>query len=266
MGVLNVTPDSFSDGGRFSDVGAAVDRIGRMLEEGAAIIDIGGESTRPGADPVPSDVELRRVMPVLEAALKAYPVAMFSIDTTKYDVAEAALSAGAHLLNDVSGLRAEPRFIELCAGHKKPLVIMHSIGDPKTMQIDPRYDDVVEDVARILETQASRAEAAGVPQVIIDPGIGFGKTLRQNLALLGRLDRLTGGPRPVLIGASRKSVIGGILGGRPVDGRLAGTIALHYHALTLGAKIIRAHDVREAFDSILVHTSITHELASDRLS
>lgn len=266
MGVLNLTPDSFSDGGRYADTEAALARIARMEAEGAAIIDIGGESTRPGSDPVSADEELRRVMPVLEAALSAHPRLLFSIDTTKYAVAEAALQAGAHILNDVSGLRAEPRFIGLCAKHQRPLVLMHSIGDPKTMQQDPRYDDVVEEVAVFLETRAAAAEAAGVPQVIVDPGIGFGKTLAHNLALLRHLERLTKGPRPVLVGASRKSMIGAILGGRAVDGRLAGTIAVHAHALMKGAKILRVHDVREANDSILVHRSLANEPVSDRIS
>jgi dihydropteroate synthase len=265
MGVLNLTPDSFSDGGRFMETEAALARIARMEAEGAAIIDIGGESTRPGSDPVSADEELARVMPVLEAGLKTHPRMRFSIDTTKYAVAEAALAAGAHLLNDVSGLRAEPRFVDLCATYRRPLVLMHSIGDPKTMQQDPRYDDVVEEVAVFLDTRAAMAEAAGVPQVIVDPGIGFGKTLEHNLALLRHLERLTNGPRPVLVGASRKSMIGTILGGRPVDGRLAGTIAVHAHALMKGAKILRVHDVREANDSILVHRSLSNEPLSHRI-
>lgn len=266
MGVLNVTPDSFSDGGRYPDAEAALARIAQMEADGAAIIDIGGESTRPGSDPVSADEELARVMPVLDAALKAHPRMRFSIDTTKYAVAQAALEAGAHILNDVSGLRAEPRFADLCARFRRPLVIMHSIGDPKTMQQDPRYDDVVEEVAAFLEAKAALAEAAGVPQVIVDPGIGFGKTLEHNLALIRHLDRLTRGPRPVLVGASRKSMVGAILGGRPVDGRLAGTIAVHAHALMKGAKILRVHDVREANDSILVHRSLANESSSVRIS
>jgi len=266
MGVLNLTPDSFSDGGRFTDPEAALARIAQMEADGAAIVDIGGESTRPGSDPVSADAELRRVMPVLEAALKAHPRLLFSIDTTKHAVAEAALQAGAHILNDVSGLRAEPRFIDLCVTYRRPLVLMHAIGDPKTMQQDPRYDDVVEEVAVFLDTRAAMAEAAGVPQVIVDPGIGFGKTVAHNLALLRHLDRLTKGPRPVLVGVSRKSMIGAILGGRPVEGRLAGTIAVHAHALMMGAKILRVHDVREANDSILVHRSLANEPLSHRIS
>lgn len=256
MGVLNCTPDSFSDGGRFVDVDAALARIRQMREEGASIIDIGGESTRPGSEPVSEDEELRRVMPVIERAVGMFPELLFSIDTTKYAVAEAALHSGVHLLNDVSGLRKEPRFVDLCATYRRPLVLMHSIGDPKTMQNNPEYGDVVSEVFGWLEATAERAEAAGVPQIILDPGIGFGKTLPQNLELLRHLDQLTKGPRPVLIGASRKSMVGAILGNRPVDGRLAGTLATHYHALVKGAKILRVHDVQEATDSILVYTAI----------
>lgn len=256
MGVLNCTPDSFSDGGMFVDVDAALARIRQMQAEGASIIDIGGESTRPGSDPVSEDEELRRVMPVIERAVPMFPELWFSVDTTKYAVAEAAFHSGIHLLNDVSGLRREPRFVELCAAFQRPLILMHSIGDPKTMQNSPQYDDVVTEVFGWLETTAEMAEAAGVPQLILDPGIGFGKTLPQNVDLLRNLERLTAGPRPVLIGASRKSMIGAILGQRPVDGRLAGTLATHYHALTKGAKILRVHDVQEATDSILVYTAI----------
>lgn len=256
MGVLNCTPDSFSDGGKFVDVDAALARIRRMEAEGASIIDIGGESTRPGSDPVSEEEELRRVMPVIERAVGMFPELLFSIDTTKYAVAESAFHSGVHLLNDVSGLRKEPRFVTLCASFQRPLILMHSIGDPKTMQLNPQYDDVVSEVFGWLTSTAERTEAAGVPQTILDPGIGFGKTLPQNLALLRNLDQLTSGPRPVLIGASRKSMIGAILGDRPVDGRLAGTLAAHYHALTKGAKILRVHDVQEATDSILVYTAI----------
>lgn len=256
MGVLNCTPDSFSDGGMFVDVDAALARIRQMQVEGVAIVDIGGESTRPGSDPVSENEELRRVMPVIERAVGMFPDLWFSIDTTKYAVAEAAFHNGVHLLNDVSGLRKEPRFVDLCASFQRPLILMHSIGDPKSMQNTPLYDDVVAEVFGWLETVARMAEAAGVPQLILDPGIGFGKTLPQNLDLLRNLNRLTAGPRPVLIGASRKSMIGTILGNRPVDGRLAGTLAAHYHALVKGAMILRVHDVQEASDSILVYTSI----------
>ncbi len=257
MGVLNCTPDSFSDGGMYVDADAAMERIRRMQAEGASIIDIGGESTRPGSDPVSEIEEARRVLPVIERALAAFPNLLFSIDTTKYAIAEEALHSGVHILNDVSGLRKEPRFVELCARYQRPLVVMHSIGDPKTMQSAPHYDDVVGEVFGFLESAAARAESAGVPQVIMDPGFGFGKTLEQNLALLRNLDLLTSGPRPVLVGASRKSMIGAILNQRPVNGRLAGTLAAHYHALVKGAKILRVHDVQEASDCILVYTALS---------
>jgi dihydropteroate synthase len=266
MGVLNCTPDSFSDGGAYVDVDAAMARIDQMKREGASIVDIGGESTRPGSEPVSEDEELARVMPVLERALVAHPDLVFSIDTTKYAVAESALRRGAHVLNDVSGLRNEPRFVDLCVAFQRPIILMHSIGTPKTMQNNTVYDDVTSEVFGELLAKAEMCHAAGVPQIILDPGIGFGKTLPQNLALIQHLDQLASERWPVLIGVSRKSMIGTILNNRPVDGRLAGGIALQYHALTKGAKILRTHDVQEASDSILIYTSLTNENLPNRLS
>jgi dihydropteroate synthase len=252
MGILNVTPDSFADGGRYTRVDAALRRIETMLEEGAAFIDIGGESTRPGSDPVSAETELSRVLPVLEKATERFPNAVFSVDTTKYEIARAALQAGAHYINDVSGLRKEPRFIGLCTEFEAGLMLMHSIGDPKTMQQSPHYVNVVEEVLDFLLEGAKRARKSGVGSVVIDPGIGFGKTLKHNLDLLRAIPRYAATDYPVLIGASRKSMIAQILDGRPAGERLAGTITLHSYAIMKGAAIIRVHDVREAVDSVRI--------------
>ncbi|TVQ11603.1 MAG: dihydropteroate synthase [Balneolaceae bacterium] len=256
MGVLNVTPDSFSDGGRFNSAAVAMQRIGQMISEGAAIIDVGGESTRPGSGPVSLQDELARIKPVLEQAVKAFPDTFFSIDTTKYEVASVALEAGAHFINDISGLKKEPRFAELAARYGAALVIMHSSGDPKTMQMNPEYGNVIDDVYTFLTAQAEFARSEGVGSIIIDPGIGFGKKLEHNLALLSSISTFANTGYPVLVGASNKSMIGNLLDNRPVEKRLAGTLAVHYDALTKGAKIIRVHDVREAFDSILIYNAI----------
>ncbi len=256
MGVLNLTPDSFSDGGRYDTLEAALARFGRMVADGADWVDIGGESTRPGAGPVSEAEELRRVLPVIEAAAALHPQVPISIDTTKYAVAEAALRAGARMVNDVSGLRYEPRLADLCARHGAALVVMHSIGTPQTMQADPHYTDVVADVRAFLEAAARRAEAAGVPHILIDPGIGFGKTLAHNLELLRRLPEIAALPWPVLVGASRKRLVGDLTGRTDPTDRLAGTLALHYDALVRGARMLRVHDVKEAADSVSVYVSL----------
>lgn len=253
MGILNCTPDSFSDGGLYMDVDAAVIRAGEMISQGASIIDIGGESTRPGSDPVPVAQEMQRTIPVLEKCIARWPEIAFSIDTTKFEVAEAALQTGAHYVNDVSGLRKEPRFIDLCIKYNAGLMIMHSIGNPKTMQENPVYDNVVEEVRHELVSKADEARARGVKEVVIDPGIGFGKTLKHNIALIKSISRFCDTGYPVLIGASRKSMIGNMLNGRPAEDRLAGTLAVHYHALLSGAHILRVHDVQEAHDTLLVY-------------
>jgi len=264
MGVLNVTPDSFSDGGEVRDVESALKRVAQMVESGADLIDVGGESTRPGSDPVTPEEELRRVIPVLEKALPAFPRTMFSIDTTKYEVASQALECGVHMVNDVSGLQNSPALAELCAGHRAALVIMHSRGAPKTMQQNPEYVDAVSEIAAFLKVKAEQAARAGVEQVIIDPGIGFGKTLQHNLQIIARLREICRLGYPVLVGASRKSMIGKLLadehGDRPVNKRLAGTLALHYHALMQGAAILRVHDVREARDSLEVFKALSSVL------
>ncbi|PWN05589.1 dihydropteroate synthase [Rhodohalobacter mucosus] len=260
MGILNATPDSFSDGGEYLNINRATDRIGRMLEEGADIIDVGGESTRPGSDPVSLQEEMDRVLPILEKAIPMYSDALFSIDTTKYEVAKAALDTGTHIVNDVSGLRKEPRFSSLCAESGAGYVLMHSSAAPKTMQLNPEYknDDVTGELIRFFEEGIHTLESDGNDAIIIDPGIGFGKTLAHNCTIVAELQKFSKFGYPVLMGASRKSMIGGLLNDRPVDGRLAGTLAVHYHSLMNGANILRVHDVQEAADSISVFTALTN--------
>ena len=256
MGVLNTTPDSFSDGGEYVEKEVALSRIDQMVREGAGIVDVGGESTRPGSDPVSVETELDRTIPVLEKAISAYPEVLFSIDTTKYEVASAALDAGAHIINDVSGLKKEPRFADLCAETGAAYICMHSQGDPKTMQKSPEYREVVEDIFHFLKDKINYLAGKGVRNVVIDPGIGFGKTLAHNLKLVSDLAKFKELKTPILIGASRKSSIGEILGGRQPGGRLAGTIALHYQCLVNGASIIRVHDVEEAVDSVKIFNAV----------
>ena len=259
MGILNATPDSFSDGGEYLDRDAALLRIDEMVEEGVRIIDIGGESTRPGSEPVSAEEEIGRTIPLLKEAVPRHKEIVFSIDTTKYEVARLALEAGAHMVNDVSGLRKEPRFAELCADSGAAYVCMHSIADPKTMQDKPEYEDVIDEITRFFEERSERLEKAGVESVILDPGIGFGKKLDHNLAILANLESFLPFRRPLLIGASRKSMIGQILGNRPAEDRLIGTISVHYHSMTLGAQILRVHDVKEAVDSVEIYHAIkTH--------
>ena len=253
MGVVNVTPDSFSDGGLFLDPDAAV-RHGLELDaEGAAILDIGGESTRPRAAPVSADEELRRVLPVITGLVSAGVGAQISIDTSKAIVAAEALGAGATIVNDVTALRGDPEMGSLVASTGAALCLMHMLGDPRTMQEDPRYDDVVGEVKAFLEERMDVAIAAGVPEerIILDPGIGFGKTVAHNLELLRRLDELVAIGRPVLIGTSRKSFLGRITG-RDVDHRLAGTIATNVLAYTRGAQIFRVHEVGPIDDALRV--------------
>ena len=253
MGVVNVTPDSFSDGGLFLDPDAAV-RHGLELDaEGAAILDIGGESTRPRAAPVSADEELRRVLPVITGLVSAGVGAQISIDTSKAIVAAEALGAGATIVNDVTALRGDPEMGSLVASTGAALCLMHMLGDPRTMQEDPRYDDVVGEVKAFLEERMDVAIAAGVPEerIILDPGIGFGKTVAHNLELLRRLDELVAIGRPVLIGTSRKSFLGRITG-RDVDHRLAGTIATNVLAYTRGAQIFRVHEVAPIYDALRV--------------
>jgi dihydropteroate synthase len=244
MGVLNVTPDSFSDGGAFLNPDAAADRALAMEREGADIIDIGGESSRPGAEPVPLEEELRRVLPVLER-LRGRLRIPISIDTTKAEVAEAALQAGAEIVNDISALRFDPRMGEVVARSGAGLVLMHMRGTPKTMQQDPTYADVVAEVRDFLAQRVEHAVSLGIDRelIAIDPGIGFGKTVEHNLELLRRLPELCELGHPVLVGPSRKSFIGAVLD-LPVEERLEGTLAACAVAVVRGADIVRVHDVR----------------------
>ncbi|RMG13344.1 MAG: dihydropteroate synthase [Planctomycetota bacterium] len=250
MGVINATPDSFSDGGRFSAPDDAVRAALAQLEEGAAIIDVGGESTRPGAAPVPAEEELRRVLPVIEGLRAQDPEAPISVDTSKALVAKAALAAGADLVNDVTGLR-DPRMAEVVAAAGAGLILGHLRGEPRTMQRNPRYDDVLAEVAAELAAARRRALAAGVPAeaIAVDPGIGFGKSLEHNLLLLGNLHRLH--PLgPVVVGVSRKSLFGALLG-RGLDERLAAGIGVAVAcALEGGARLVRTHDVRATGDAL----------------
>ena len=243
MGILNVTPDSFSDGGRFLDPPAAVDHARHMMAAGAEVIDVGGESTRPGAEPVPADEELRRVLPVIEALAAQGPV-MVSIDTSKAAVAEQALAASAAIVNDVTALRGDPRMAEVVARTGAWVVLMHMQGTPRTMQIAPYYGDVGAEVTAWLEGAATSARARGIAadRILLDPGLGFGKTAEQNLTLLRELRRLTALGYPVLVGPSRKSFIGAVLGAE-VESRLAGTLACAAWAVQQGARIVRVHDV-----------------------
>jgi len=256
MGILNSTPDSFYDGGKYFDLTSALARISQMCEEGAAIIDIGGESTRPGSDPVSEEEELRRVIPLLEKAVPQFPEVLFSIDTTRYRVALEAIRTGVHILNDVSGLQKEPRFADLCAEFGTALIVMHAKGEPKSMQHNPVYEDVLAEVVAFLDQKVTLLRRLGVESIVVDPGIGFGKTLEHNVTLLRQLQVFNRWETPVLVGVSRKSMIGDLLGGRDREGRLAGTIAAHYDAMVRGAKIIRVHDIQEAKDAILVYNAL----------
>ena len=250
MGIVNVTPDSFSDGGRFLDAQAAIAHGRELFEQGAAILDVGGESTRPGATPVDVDTELARVLPVVEALA---PLGRISIDTRKPEVARAAVAAGATLINDVSA-----SLWDVAAECGVGWVAMHMKGEPGTMQEAPVYDDVVGEVAAFLVDRATRAADAGVQEIWIDPGIGFGKTREHNLALLSSIDRLAGLGWPVLVGTSRKAMLGHLLAESdgvaevPPDDRLAGSIASEVWAMHLGARMIRAHDVRSAVQAAKV--------------
>jgi dihydropteroate synthase len=252
MGVVNVTPDSFSDGGEFLDADAAVAHAKRLAEEGAQIVDVGGESTRPGADPVPEEVELERVVPVVERVAQTLGLEV-SIDTAKLAVAEAAVQAGARIVNDVTAFRAAPELAGLVASAGATCCLMHMLGEPRTMQADPRYDEVVSDVKAFLEERLAFAVAEGVPEerVWLDPGIGFGKTLEHNLELLRRLDEIVAIGRPVVVGTSRKSFLGKITG-RAEKERLPGTIATNVIAYERGAQVFRVHDVAPVADALRV--------------
>jgi dihydropteroate synthase len=253
MGVVNVTPDSFSDGGAFEDPVAAVLHARRLASEGARIVDVGGESTRPGAEPVSLRDELQRVVPVVEGiAALGLPV-QISIDTMKLPVAAAAVDAGATYVNDVTAFRHDPDLAGLVADRGLDCCLMHMLGEPRTMQVEPRYDDVVSEVKAFLEERMAAAVAAGVPEerIHLDPGIGFGKNLEHNLELLRRMDEIAALGRPVVVGTSRKSFIGRITG-RDVTERVHGTVATCVLALERGARVFRVHDVAAVADALAV--------------
>lgn len=244
MGVLNVTPDSFYDGGRYIDADTAQKRAEQMIAEGADIIDVGGESAQPGADPVPAEEEMRRVIPVISRLARSVDVPI-SIDTYKAQVAKAALEAGARIVNDITGLHRDPDMAKVAADYDASVVVMHSKGDPKTMQLAPSYDDLIGEILRYLEEGCERAIRAGVrpDRIWIDPGIGFGKTVEHNLEILRSLREFRSLGFPVLVGTSNKSVIGRVLG-VPVDDRVEGTAATVAAAIAYGADAVRVHDVR----------------------
>jgi len=255
MGVLNVTPDSFSDGGRFVEPASAVAYARRLVDEGAALVDIGGESTRPGAQPVDLEEELKRVLPVLEA-LGGVPV---SIDTSKAEVARRALALGAELVNDVTALRGDPGMAAVVAESGAFVCLMHMQGEPRTMQVTPHYDDVVSDVLAFLEERVAFAVDAGIAEdrICVDPGIGFGKTPDQNLELLRRLEEVAALGRPLLVGVSRKSTLGKVLGdAHATHGSLAASLGAAVAAFERGAWMIRAHDVRETVDALAVAAAV----------
>ena len=255
MGILNVTPDSFSDGGRFDRVDAAFEHAMAMVAEGAHIIDVGGESTRPGAQAVSVEQELERVMPVIEA-IRANSDIPLSIDTGKPAVMRAAVAAGASLVNDVNALRTEDA-VECCAEMGVPVCLMHMQGEPRTMQQQPTYDNVVEEVAAFLRERVAVCIAAGIDrgQIIVDPGFGFGKSLQHNLQLLHRLERICELDLPVLVGFSRKRMFGAILD-RPVDERLFGSLAASVIAWQKGARLFRVHDVAATRDALKVCAAV----------
>ena len=252
MGVVNVTPDSFSDGGALPDAAAAVAHARRLVREGAAIVDVGGESTRPGAEPVPLEEELRRVVPVVEGAAKLG--AQISVDTSKRAVAEAAAEAGATYINDVSAFRFDPGLAGLVADRGLECCLMHMRGEPRTMQDAPRYDDVVSEVKAFLEDRLAAAVAAGVAEehVQLDPGIGFGKTAEHNLELLRRLDEIVAIGRPVVLGTSRKAFLGRITGREVPAQRVHATVASCVLGFERGARVFRVHDVAAVADGLAV--------------
>lgn len=245
MGIVNVTPDSFSDGGRFLDTGRAVEHALKLISEGADILDIGGESTRPGAEPVEAAEELRRVLPVIRA-VRSETKTLISIDTMKASVARAAVEAGADIINDVTGLRGDPAMLRTACECDAGLVIMHMSGTPQTMQKLPQYDDVVREVQTYFEARLHSLENAGISRerIVLDPGFGFGKTLGHNISLMRSLPELSVSGRPILVGVSRKSMIGRLLESEELEDRDWPTVALTAHARELGARVVRVHEVK----------------------
>jgi dihydropteroate synthase len=257
MGIVNVTPDSFSDGGRFLDSGRAVEHALRLVEEGAGILDIGGESTRPGAEPVEEAEELRRVLPVIRAVRSATKT-LISIDTMKANVARAALDAGADIINDVTGLRGDPAMSRVAAETDAGLVVMHMIGTPRTMQQHPEYADVVAEVRAYFDERLRTLESIGIARerIALDPGFGFGKTLEHNVTLMRSLPQLLEIGRPLLVGVSRKSMIGRLLGDDSLDARDWPTVALTAHMRELGARLFRVHDVKPNVEALRMAEAI----------
>jgi len=253
MGVVNVTPDSFSDGGLYLDTAAALAHARELEQQGAAILDIGGESTRPGAAPVSTQEELRRVLPVIEGLADGNTAAQISIDTSKAAIARAAIEAGATLVNDVSAMRGDPDMAGVVAAAGAECCLMHMLGEPRTMQQAPHYEDVVSEVAAFLEERMAFAIGEGVAEerIMLDPGIGFGKALEHNLELLARLNEIVALGRPVVIGTSRKSFLGRLTG-REVQDRLPATIATNVVAYLAGARVFRVHDVAPVHDALAV--------------
>lgn len=256
MGIVNVTPDSFSDGGEFLATDAAVEHALQLAEDGADILDIGGESSRPGSDPVSQDEELRRVVGVI-SKLRSQTDRLISIDTTKAAVARQSLAAGADIVNDISGLTFEPEIVDVCAETDCGVICMHILGTPQTMQNEPTYDDVVSEVCGFLSERLTHLESRGIARhrIVTDPGIGFGKTAQHNVELLSNIAKLRSLGRPVLIGHSRKRFLSKVLG-RPVEERLAGTLGVAIAAASQSADIIRVHDVRETKDALLAWHAI----------
>jgi dihydropteroate synthase len=257
MGIVNVTPDSFSDGGRFRDAGRAVEHALALVAEGAEILDIGGESTRPGAEPVDEAEELRRVLPVIRG-VRSQTKVLISIDTMKAAVARAALDAGADILNDVSGLRGDAAMQRLMADSDAGIVVMHMLGEPRTMQEDPHYDDVVKEVHHWFAQRLAILQDAGISpeRVVLDPGFGFGKTLEHNVALLRSLPELTVNDRPLMVGVSRKSMIAKLLGSASMEDRFWPTVALTAHVRDRGVGIVRVHDVKANVEAMRMMEAI----------
>ena len=257
MGIVNVTPDSFSDGGRFRDAGRAVEHALALVAEGAEILDIGGESTRPGAEPVDEAEELRRVLPVIRG-VRSQTKVLISIDTMKAAVARAALDAGADILNDVSGLRGDAAMQRLMADSDAGIVVMHMLGEPRTMPEDPHYDDVVKEVHHWFAQRLAILQDAGISpeRVVLDPGFGFGKTLEHNVALLRSLPELTVNDRPLMVGVSRKSMIAKLLGSASMEDRFWPTVALTAHVRDRGVGIVRVHDVKANVEAMRMMEAI----------
>lgn len=264
MGILNVTPDSFSDGGLYLSVEAAVAHAKRLAEEGADILDIGGESTRPGAEPVPLEEELKRVIPVVQAVRGELPEICISVDTYKARVAEEALAAGADMINDVSALRFDPHMAEVVAQAGAPVVLMHMLGTPKTMQQNPTYRDVVAEIVDFLRERIIYAIGQGISEgnIIVDPGIGFGKRPEHNLEILRRLSEFKVLGRPILLGTSRKSFLGALTK-RPVEKRLEETISSVVIGTLQGADIVRVHDIGPIKQALMVADAIRYHLLGD---